>query len=182
MKTRWAAFNLYLFATIFLFGCKSPQEKMDAAESRRQKKEMTSLRVHLEAGNSGPSRAQAVSILRASPMLIKVETDSILDERDLVHASVTDYMGGFLIQIQFNEHGALVLDTTSTANKGKRVAIMCDFGEQRWLAAPVLSRRITEGSLTFTPDATREEAVRIVRGLNNTVALLKKQDRFLPGW
>jgi hypothetical protein len=182
MKIRWSAFNLYLLAAIFLLGCKTPQEKMDAAESRRQKKEMTAVRVHLESSHTGPDRAQTVSILRASPMLIKVESSSILDERDLVRASVTDYMGGFVIQLQFNEHGTLVLDTISTANKGKRVAIMCNFGEQRWLAAPVMLRRITDGSLTFTPDATREEAVRIVRGLNNAVALIKRQERFLPGW
>lgn len=182
MKIRWSAFNLYLLAFAFLLGCKSPQEKIDSAEARRQKKEMTALRVHLESGNSGPSRAQAVSILRASPMLIKVENDPILDERDLVSAAITDYMGGFAIQLQFDDHGSLVLDTTSTSHRGKRVAILCNFGEQRWLAAPVMSRRINDGSLTFTPDATREEAVRIVRGLNNTVAKLKRQDRFLPGW
>lgn len=182
MKIRWSAFNLYLLAAVFLVGCKSPQEKMDAAEASRQKKELTALRVHLEAGNGTPARSQAVPILRSSPVLVKVETESILDERDILSATLADHMGGFVIQIQFDDHGTLVLDTTSKSNKGKRIAIMCDFGEQRWLAAPVLPRRITDGLLTFTPDATREEAVRIVRGLNNTVAKIKKKNRLLPGW
>ena len=182
MKIRWSAFNLYLLSAALLVGCKSPQEKIDAAEARRQKKELTAVRVHLEASGGTPRRAQVVSILRNSPILIKVESDSFLDERDLEHASLIDYMGGFLIQIQFNEHGTLVLDTLSTANKGKRIAIMCDFGQQRWLAAPVLSHRITDGTITFTPDATREEAERIVRGLNNTITKIKKQNLFLPGW
>lgn len=114
--------------------------------------------------------------------MVRVEKDSFLDERDVARASLSDYMDGFVIQLQFNDHGTLVLDTISSANKGKRVAIMADFGEQRWLAAPVLSRRISDGILTFTPDATREEATRIVRGLNNTATLIKKREGFLPAW
>jgi hypothetical protein len=182
MKIRWSAFNIYLLAAVLLAGCRTPQERMDAAQSRRQKKELTALRLHLEDSGGDPNRLQTISILRASPMQITVQKDSFLDERDIIGASLANYMGGFVIQIRFNEHGTLVLDTTSTANKGKRVAIACDFGETRWLAAPVMSRRITEGVLTFTPDATREEALRIVRGLNNTAAQIKKQEQFLPGW
>jgi hypothetical protein len=37
----------------------------------------------------------------------------------------------------------------------------------RWLAAPVISHRIGDGVLVFTPDATREEAEEIALGLNN---------------
>jgi hypothetical protein len=182
MKIRWSAFNLFLLVAILLAGCKSAQEKIDAAQARRQKKELTALRLHLEAGRGDPSRTQSVPISRTTPILVNVEKDSFLDERDIARASLADYMGGFVIQIQFNDHGTLVLDTISSANKGKRIAIMADFGEQRWLAAPVLSRRIADGILTFTPDATSEEATRIVRGLNNTARLIKRQEGFLPAW
>ena len=44
--------------------------------------------------------------------------------------------------------------------------------EARWLAAPRISQRIKDGVLVFTPDATREEAERIVRGLNNVAIKL----------
>ena len=51
------------------------------------------------------------------------------------------------------------------------IAIFSQFGEEmkdyRWLAAPVINRRISDGVLVFTPDATREEAEEIALGLNN---------------
>lgn len=182
MKIRWSAFNIYLLAAAILVGCRSPQEKLDAAQARRQKKELTALQLHLETRGGAPNRLEAIPILRANPVMVNVEKEPFLDERDIVRATLADYMGGFVIQVQFNDHGKLVLETVSTANKGMRVAILCDFGQMRWLAAPVMSRPITNGILTFTPDATREEALRIVRGLNNTATRIKKQERFLPGW
>ena len=182
MKIRSVAFNTYLLATALLLGCKSAQEKMDSAEARKQKKELSTIRLHLETSGETASRVSAVPILRAAPMLINVDPSSFLDERDVLSAKVADHMGSFVIQIQFNEHGILVLDGVSVANKGKRVAIMSEFGDTRWLAAPVLSRRITDGVLIFTPDATREESIRIVRGLNNVATKIKKQEGLLPAW
>jgi hypothetical protein len=180
MKIRCAAFNIYLLAATLLLGCKSPQEKIDKAESRKQKKEMSTLWLHLEAPADGSGRAEPVPILRASPVLVNVLKSPFLDERDILQAKLAGHMNGFVIQVQFNDHGTLVLDGISSSNKGKRIAIMSQFGDVRWLAAPVLSKRITNGVLTFTPDATREEAERIVRGLNNAAEKLKKQHRFAP--
>jgi murein DD-endopeptidase MepM/ murein hydrolase activator NlpD len=37
----------------------------------------------------------------------------------------------------------------------------------RWLAAPIITRRISNGVLVFTPDCSREEADQLVLGLNN---------------
>jgi len=87
-------------------------------------------------------------------------------------------VGGFGIRLQFNRHGALVLDTMTTSHRGQRVAIFAHFNEARWLAAPLISRRLVNGEFIFTPDATREEAERIVLGLNNVAAELKKRSRF----
>jgi hypothetical protein len=36
----------------------------------------------------------------------------------------------------------------------------------RWLAAPLISHRIANGVLAFTPDCSREEADQLVQGLN----------------
>ena len=67
--------------------------------------------------------------------------------------------------------GTALLEQCTTRNRGRRIAIFSQFGEKmkdyRWLAAPVISRRITDGVLVFTPDATREEAEEIAAGLNN---------------
>ncbi len=182
MKIRWVAFNIYLITAMFLLGCKSPQEKKEAADSRRQKKELSTIRFHLEATGDSSGRAEPVSILRSSPVSLQVLKDSFLDERDVLRATVNEHMGSFIIQIQFDDHGTLVLDSLSSANKGKRVAIMSDFGERRWLAAPILSRRIADGMLSFTPDATRDEAERIVRGLNNTSSRLRDKSLLRNIW
>ena len=74
------------------------------------------------------------------------------------------------MSIQFDHQGTLLLEQYSTLNRGRKFAIFTQFGdklkESRWLAAPIISRRITDGLLMFTPDATREEAEQIARGLN----------------
>ena len=182
MKIRRVAFNTYLLAATLLLGCKSPQEKIDSADASKQKKELSTIRLHLETSGETASRANTVPILRASPILVNVEVDSFLDERDVTHAALIKQLGGFAIQVQFNDHGVFILDALSSSSRGKRVAIMSDFGEKRWLAAPVFSRRITNGVLVFTPDATHTEATRIVRGLNNVAEKIKKQDPFSPKW
>ena len=181
MKIRLPAFNTYLIAALFFVGCQSPPERKETQESKRQKKELSTIRFHLEAYGDTTDRAELVSILRASPVPVNVVKEPFLDERDVLKATLVESGGGFYMQIQFDEHGTLVLDTTTSSSKGKRIAIMCESTDRRWLAAPVILRRITTGVLTFTPDATREEAVRIVRGLNNASEKLKKKG-MLPGW
>ena len=46
--------------------------------------------------------------------------------------------------------------------------------ENRWLAAPMISRRISDGVLAFTPDCDHEEAAQLVLELNNTAKELHK--------
>jgi len=75
------------------------------------------------------------------------------------------------------------LESITTANRGKRIAIFTQFGvekaaKQRWLAAPMIARRLTDGVLIFTPNATREEADEIVLGLNNVASKIKKRSKF----
>ena len=85
------------------------------------------------------------------------------------------------IKIEFNSTGTVLLEQYSATNPGRHFAIFCQFGpeqkEQRWLAAPLINQRITDGKLVFTPDCTREEADEIVLGLNNVVSKIKKRGR-----
>jgi hypothetical protein len=46
-----------------------------------------------------------------------------------------------------------------------------------WLAAVLIRDRISNGLFRFTPDASREEGLRIVRGLKNVIAEGKKSDK-----
>jgi hypothetical protein len=79
--------------------------------------------------------------------------------------------------VQMNPQGTRLLEQYSLAGRDKRAAIFSNFDQVRWLAAPKLSRRISDGVLVFTPDCTREEADRIVRGLNNLAKQIKKGNK-----
>jgi preprotein translocase subunit SecD len=166
MLIRQIPFNTYLvlaLMTVLVAGCQT-------AETAR-KKELSTLRLHLEVNSDGTDRNSPVPVYRANPVLINVEKTPFVDESNVTEAKLTDTLGGFAIQIQFDRRGTWLLEEYSTAHKGKRFAIYSQFGntatEARWLAAPRIPQRIANGLLVFTPDATREEAERMVRGLNN---------------
>lgn len=173
MKIWIARFNIYLLIVVagLQTGCKTTEEK-------QRNKEAATLRFHLEINADGTERNRGVPIYRDRPVLVNVVRDPFLTEGDILTASVVDVLGGFSIQIKFDQHGTLVLDMVSAANKGKRIGIQSLFVESRWLAAPIITRRIQDGVLIFTPDASREEAERIVRGVNNVVQKLKKKFTF----
>lgn len=174
MKIRLSGFNIYfaLALTLLSFGCKSTEE-------RKKSKEASTLRLYLEVPQGTGDRTGGVPIYRKNPIMISVERQPFLTEADLDSASVVDVRGGFAISAQFNGHGALLLENVTVSHKGQRMAIQSHFGETRWLAAPLINRRIANGEVVFTPDASREESERIVRGLSNVVAKIKKKEK---GW
>ena len=171
MKTRRMTFNTYLLALLAAtaLDCKSP----DASSPPSDK--AATLRLYLEVNPDGTDRNGPVPIYRAHPVEVNVEKKPFLHEGSITHASIVDEQGSFAIAIQFSHEGAMVLENISTVSKGKHVAIFSQFGDARWLAAPIMSRQITDGLLVFTPDATREESERIVRGLNYVAAKLKNK-------
>lgn len=170
MKVRLTRFNLYFAAFLVLFSaCKSPEDK-------KKGKEASTLRLFLEVPGSGMDRSTGVPIYRKDPIMVSVEREPFLTEADLDSAAVIEARGGFSIEAQFNGHGALLLENVTVSHKGQRIAIQSHFGETRWLGAPVITRRIPNGQLVFAPDATREEANRIVRGLTNVIAKIKKKE------
>jgi hypothetical protein len=167
-------FNLYLaggltgcLSGLLLTGCSTT-----TPEEKAHKKELSSLRLYLEERFDTGDKTTLVPIYRAKPILIRINKRALLDEGHIVDAQVVDVAGGFVIVLLFDFHGTLVLENISTAYRGRRVAIYGTFPETRWLGAPVLTRRIGDGRLVFTPDATREEAHRFVRGLNNVAIKL----------
>lgn len=168
MKIYFECFLLFLFCSL-LAGCKT---------EGNPKKELTTIRVYLETTEATGARSRAVSILRDQPMMVQINPNSFLDERYLEQASLVDWKDSFYIKIKFDWHGSLMLDNVTSSNPGKRLAVEANFGQHRWLAAPVVNHRISDGTLTFTPDATHEEAERIVRGVNNLARKLKDHKKF----
>lgn len=168
MKIRWQRFNLYFLVTLAVIavaGCQS------SSAERKAKKLLATFRLHLEGRRDRTKTTEPVPVYRAEPVMVHVEKTAFLDEGHVASAQVIDVVGGFALRVQFDHRGTGLLEECTTVNRPRRAAIFCQFGEdlkeQRWLAAPVLSRRITDGVLTFTPDTTREEAEQIAQGLNN---------------
>ena len=170
MKFQRQFFNIILLALGLVAGCQSFENTG---------KELTSLRLHLEVFDDGTTFSTTVPIYRANPVKITVESSSFADERDVELAQVIDWMGGYAIQLNLNRHGQWMLENITRGNLNRRIAVFAQFDkESRWLAAPLISHPIANGEIVFTPDASREETERIVRGLNKVAAELKKKSHF----
>jgi hypothetical protein len=167
-------FNLYLLAaaiSMLALGCASWLHKKD---------DVSVFRVHIESEGQITDKNKAVPILRAQPLMLNIGTDPILSEADVERARLLDTDGGFAIEIHFLEAGAWRLEQYSSGYPGKHLAIFAQWSKKqedgRWLAAPILVRRMPEGMLVFTPDATREESQKIVDGLNKASKKREKNE------
>lgn len=177
MVIRLARFNIYLPCLVLLAavtGCVTPESQHD--------KQLAKLSLHLEVNPDPTELNEVVPIYRAHPTMITVQRTPFLGEKSLGGAKViVDASGGFGLLIQFDGQGARLLEQYSAMNPGKRIAIHVEFGEklteQRWLAAPIIQRRISDGALSFTPDATRAEAEQIAQELNNVAIKEGKQEK-----
>ena len=164
---------------LLLCSCQSPESK--------RKHSLSTLQIRVEADHSAPDRTELINIFRSHPITMRVEKAAFLTEGFVTRAEVINETGGFAIRLQFNTQGSWLLEQYSTASMGKHFAIFSQFivypegklNTGRWLAAPKITHRIKDGSLTFTPDATREEADQIVLGLNN---IARQIDRNSKTW
>jgi hypothetical protein len=172
MKCCALRFNLYLLllaAWAAAAGCKTggSSDKPDAA-----------LRIHIEAQAQMPGEGQTVSVLRANPVLVKINPEPILTEANVVAASLIETPGGFAVEVKFDETGMWTLEQYTSANPGRHLVIFGEWSDNpkdsRWLAAPLITRRIASGVLSFTPDASRQEAQQLVNGLNNVAKKMAK--------
>jgi hypothetical protein len=173
MLIRWFRFNIYLAMIVALAlgsGCRT-------AEGKR-KRALTHMTFHMEANPGSPGKTEQASVFRESPARFTVQAEPFLTEANILAAQVIDQAsGGFSLAIQFDRQGTWLLESESVANRSRHYVVRCQWGEApewnlntgRWLAAPEIARRITDGVLIFTPDTTREEAAQIALGLNNVI-------------
>jgi hypothetical protein len=176
MTIRSVAINLYLplacaLALFFGLGCETTEKET----KKKKDKEAAVIELHLEVNADGTERNAGVPIYRENPIKVNVVREPFIDTADVQEASVVETIGGFAIRVLFNRHGTLVLDNVTTAYKGQRIGVYSRWTESRWLAAPLIKARIQTGEFIFTPDASREEAERIVKGLNNIAKDLQKK-------
>jgi preprotein translocase subunit SecD len=173
MKSRFTLFNGFLALALAaaLAGCATSEE-------RKRAKELSTLRIHIESDRGTKDRASAVAVHRAKPMYVNIEREAVLDESNVSAATVVDQPGGlFAMEIKLDRRGSWILERTTVMNKGKHLVVFSHFGDKaRWIAAPEISAKNSSGRLVFTPDATREEADRIVRGLNRAAQKLDRKE------
>jgi preprotein translocase subunit SecD len=176
-------FNIYLLLPLTLLlaaGCRTNKDDKKAVESKM----MANLRIHLEIPAEPMDFSVKVPVYRAKPVMVNVDKAPFLTENNLSEARLLDVLGGFEIQLQFDRQGTWILEEYTTTNPGRRFAIFCAWEgrdlkkEARWLSAPVIPKRVSNGILLFTPDASREESEDIVRGLNNAIKKHKKESEW----
>jgi preprotein translocase subunit SecD len=178
MMIRRLAFNIYLLGlaasvAFLICGCQSAESK--------HKKQLSTLHLHAETNPDPMGKSERVKVFRAEPFWVTIDKQPFLTEAFVKEARVIDVMGGFALQIQFDRQGTWILEQYTAALRGRHIAIFSQFAdpgqeklnEGRWLAAPLIATHITDGLLTFTPDATREEANQIALGLNNVAKKLQ---------
>lgn len=173
MKFRCGRFNLYLVALVA--AALSACETTGPGSAQKGSVEVATVRLHLES-HPDPitGMSKQITVGREKPQTFYV-TGAMLGEPNLALAQLWDGKDGeFAIHLQFDREGSHTLDTLSMSYRGKRLAIMSQFPEPRWIGTFRMDRRIADGTLLFRPDATREEALRIVAGLNKAVAKMKK--------
>jgi len=176
MMNHWHRFNGYLLlapvlalALALALGCGCRTE-----EGKREKA-LSTLQVFLEVNQDASNRSRPVPIYRDHPVQINVASEPFLTQANVSEARVVEAVGGFAMRIHLDRRGTWFLEQCTIANHGKHLAILTQFPspkdpevhENRWLAAPLIAGRVSDGILFFTPDATREEATQIVLGLNN---------------
>lgn len=161
-------FNLYLLVLAVASG--------GCASDRKKHEHLAGIRVHVETAASLEGKTVPVRVIRDLPVEVVVDNDPVLTEQNLIAATLLETEGGFAVRVKFDETGTWMLEQATAENPGKHLAIFGQWGdtvgETRWLAAPLINRRIDNGMLTFTPDASREEAQKWVEGLNRMSKLL----------
>ncbi len=169
MKVYTPRFNLFLAIAILLSlfsGC---------ASWSGHNKPIAAMRVHIELAPdamTGPANtAETVSVLRADAVQVTIDKTPILTEANVVAARVINTPDAPAIEVRFDENGTWILEQYSASNPGRHFVVFGQWGknlkDSRWLAAPIITRRVNGGILSFTPDMTRDEANQFVLGLNN---------------
>jgi preprotein translocase subunit SecD len=136
------------------------------------------MRFHIESRGQLPGSGRTVSVMRSRPVLVTITDEAALTEANIIGAGLLETPGGYAIEVKFDETGTWMLEQFTTANSGRHFVIFSQWSEKgidsRWLAAPLITRRIPNGLLSFTPDASKEEAQQIVTGLNNMAKKVAK--------
>lgn len=182
MSTAW--FNILLACLLLPWGLDlraaeasegaPPQEKR--TRKSKKPKPVKHVRVYVETRHDIAERSLAATVGKSNPMAFQVEKLPILNEVHVEQAALIEEAGTYQVQLRFNSLGSRVLEAYSAGAVGRHFVIMTQIDEEaRWIAAPLIRRRLGDGVLRFVPDASREDMQRLVNGLNGEIAKKKKR-------
>ena len=175
MKVYALGFNIYLgFFVALVLAIGSQTVKSSDSDTKK----VSALRIHLESKAGPGNTTQTVSVIRGDPVNVTILSGPFLTEADIIASRVLDTTAGFAVELKFSSSGTLILEQYSASSPGKHMVIFGQWGEKgsegRWLAAPLITHRITDGIISFTPDMDRDDAYRLVLGLNNVSKKIEK--------
>lgn len=179
MMIRMNRFNIYLLLALAMglaSGCSTTEEKQN-------KKLVSTFRFFIEVNPDFPGLSEKIEV---HGVPITVQKQPILNESDIKEATVIQVEDDFAITLQLEDRAKLLFEQYTAGNPKKHMVLFAQWVEPdkkeanagRFLAAPRINSRVTNGVLTFTPDATHEEAERIVKGLNNIIKKRHSKESF----
>jgi len=168
MKFWFRLSNWNLAATLALGGL------LAGCATGSKEDQLSTIRIHLEVNPLMERHNMTATVLRAHPIDLIVAEEPLVHEGFLDEAGIVTSGDTFSLRLKFDDTGSRLLANYTAINLGKRMAVMAQFPESRWLAAPVISGRITNGVVMFTPDADLAETRRLIDGLNLVIHDRKK--------
>lgn len=193
MRRGFQPFNSFFLASALALGgvgsalLPAADTSPSSSSKTQTTKPLAMIRMYLEVTDDGT--VPKVEVIRRLPQTFPVAKQPFLDERDVTRAAVIETPdGGFMIQIETTSHGKQSLEMATVTSNGRHLVIFgqwstdgTDKPEERWLAAPLIRGPLHNGSMIFSADCTREEAHRIVDGLNAVAVQLKNQPKSKSG-
>jgi preprotein translocase subunit SecD len=175
MKGNLRRFNLFLALAALaglLAGCKAMNEL-----GFKKDEPLGAMRVHIELSQAdlagSKEMAEMVTVLRADPVNVTIDKDPVLTENNLVAAKLVKTPDAPAIEVRFDENGTWILEQYSAANPGRHFVIYAQWGKDlkdgRWIAAPLITKRLNDGILSFTPDMSTNETDQLITGLKNVI-------------
>jgi preprotein translocase subunit SecD len=152
---------LLLLALIIAGGCKSkpPQNAV-------------TMSMHLPADVTTPQDRRVPAVIRSPTMSFLVDGLAVFTDDDLDGVELRDDDDGLRMRFAFNTAATIRLDVLSNDKRGSLVVV---FLNNQPVGAPQLKQRIVDGTFEFTPNVSREEAERLVEGLNALIQYKKKR-------
>jgi hypothetical protein len=162
MKIRPAPFNIILIAASMVLGlgCESNKSKL-------KKEDVSTIRFHAESDNGVPGRTMTVQISETPFIEMVLITDPFLTEANVLKAEAWDTTdGGVAIRLELDRRGRRMVEINSGLLRGRRIAVMSQFPESRWIAVTMMEELGRDGVVLLYPATTPEETDRLVKGLN----------------